>query len=149
MKTELEQLKENAEQQFFKERMQELEDLIEHYGTQIAFYNKRSFNSVLLMWAIVMCDITVYLLNPESVLSNLATLIFWTFFIYTLVTVEAPLQRYLGKMAGAIETLKALGMLPDQEDGRPKKKKRRKNLFSWVAKAWQDKKEKLQKEAYA
>jgi hypothetical protein len=145
MKTEMEQLKENADRQKAKETLSELSAYMDRLLTEMREQHALHMRSMKLEFATLGTSLLTIFAGGE-ILNALA----FNLFIFTMFRnwayIFPKVTKASHELDGCLETLRILGML-DKTDKRKRKTKRYRH--SWIEVVWERSKQKKRQEAYA
>lgn len=147
MKTEMQQLKENADRQKALETMQAISAYMDELLTGMREGHRLHMRSAKLELA-ALGTMIVTLFTPEqySFLYLIALNLFWFTMIRNWAVIWPKVTRCSHEFDGCIKTLEILGMIDRGDKHRRKSKKYRE---SYIAKMWEAMKQKQRQEAYA
>lgn len=144
--TETEQLKRNAQEQYVKERHEELQAYLRSLFDELNARSAIRDRWFKLEIAAFITSLITLFTAPELV-HSLAFLL-WMICLLVGVHYDRKLVRINGIITGVFKTLEIMGLLTVEIEDEPPKKKSRKKKESKVAAMWEAMKSKLRKEAY-
>lgn len=146
MKTEMEQLKENADREKARQTLSEIAEYMDSLLKRMREEHTLHMQSMKLEMATAfLLPLTALSPVPEYV-TTLALLLFWFVIFRSWAIIYPKCNRASHEFDGCIRTLEILGMIDKGDKHRRKSKKYRE---SWVAAMWERAKMKSRQEAYA
>ncbi len=147
MKTEMQQLKENADRQKALETMQAISAYMDELLAGMREGHRLHMRSAKLELAALGTMIaTIFAPEQYHFLYLIALNLFWFTMIRNWAVIWPEVMRCSYKFDGCIDTLEILGVIDKGDKRRRKSKKYRE---SYIAKMWEAMKQKQRQEAYA
>ena len=146
MKTETERLRESAENQYRKERFEELQAYIDRLmaEAETAFQAHTRYFKLELI-ALLTWIVTLFTVNG-SIIESLAWVLWFALMFTNWVVFQPKITRSVAKLQSCFETLRILGLL-DKDDDSGKRKLRR-FRDNPIERLWAQIKSKMQQKVY-
>lgn len=136
--TEMEQLKKNADEQYVKERYDEVVEYIRKLSKEVDDLGVKSKKINAIELGLIAAQLIATVFAPDFVWA-----VFWVGWFFTMLhrvyNIDMPRRFKLGKMLGAIETLEILGIVTKTEDGNDRNTKpvKVRSLFKRFKEFWE------------
>lgn len=147
MKTETEKLRESAEAQYRKERIDELNEYIEGLFVKLRKIRVKMGRINIFELLTLATWVIVLITYGDGVIATTIWAVWLISWLYELFVYRDKAMELVGNIEGAFETLRILGFMSrDDETGR--KRKLRKLRDNPIARLWAQIKKKKQEEVY-